>query len=471
MRWTAKAPLFAGVAAIALSVGFVPQGSHSTSSTIYDAAPFQIGSTAHAQARISVGIFFDRLQPHGRWVHHRSHGYVFVPAGVGRNWRPYTVGHWVYTNDYGWYWVSEEPFGWATYHYGRWGYSRTLGWYWVPGNVWAPAWVTWRTGGDVIGWAPLAPEGRGYAWGAPTVFRPAVAESWVFVEIRHVTSPSLVQYVSPISEIPVYLSRATTRVDLRVDQNIVVNQPIEITQIQNVVVEPVQTVEVSFADDPDQVAVTDGQVMSFQADISEEEPEEVPENAAESTEEIAEPAVLEETLDEVPDEADAPSAAQLEDEPAATEEDAIDEPGESPAEDGEPTVDTDAEPAPADEAAPVEEAPAEAAPEEPEAEPAEAEPEAQTAPEAVDEPVPPADEAEPAAAEDTEPAGTEPAEPEAVEPDVSDEVAPDEAPEQPAAPEDVPEPSESEAPAEEDAASPDAPAPQDEECPEGQENC
>lgn len=465
MRWTAKASLFAGVAAIALSIGFAPQGPKSATGTIYDAVPIQLGATAQAQARISVGIFFDRLQPHGRWVHHRTHGYVFIPAGVGRNWRPYTVGRWVYTNDYGWYWVSEEPFGWATYHYGRWGYSRAYGWYWVPGNVWAPAWVTWRTGGDVIGWAPLAPEGRGYAWGVPSAFRPPVAESWVFVEIRHITAPRLVQYVTPIAEIPVYLSQATNRVDLRVDQNIVINQPIEITQIQNVVVEPVQTVEVTFADDPDQAAA-EGQVVAFQADISEEEPEEVPEDAAESTEEIAEPAILEETLDEVPDEADAPSAAQLEDEPATADDDAGEEVEEAPADEGEPAVDAETDPAGADDTAPAEDAPADdAAADEPDLVPAEPDAEEEAEPDAGEEQTAPAEEAE-AAPEETEPAETEAGEPEATE-----ELSPDEAPEQPAAPEGASPPAEPEAPADEEAESPDGEATEGEECPEGQENC
>ena len=88
MRWTAKASLFAGVATIAVSIGFVPQPTNFPSSTIYDAVPVQLGSVAHAQARLSVGVFFDRLQPHGRWVRHRAHGLVFVPAGVGRDWLP-----------------------------------------------------------------------------------------------------------------------------------------------------------------------------------------------------------------------------------------------------------------------------------------------------------------------------------------------------------------------------------------------
>ena len=74
-----------------------------------------------------------------------------------RAWRPYTVGRWVFTDRYGWMWVSNEPFGWATYHYGRWGFSNRVGWFWVPGNRWAPAWVSWRKSNDYLAWAPLPP--------------------------------------------------------------------------------------------------------------------------------------------------------------------------------------------------------------------------------------------------------------------------------------------------------------------------
>jgi hypothetical protein len=56
--------------------------------------------------------------------------------------------------------VSEEPFGWATYHYGRWTRLRDVGWIWVPGEEWAPAWVSWRTSNNYVGWAPLPPEAR-----------------------------------------------------------------------------------------------------------------------------------------------------------------------------------------------------------------------------------------------------------------------------------------------------------------------
>ncbi|HEY5894583.1 MAG TPA: DUF6600 domain-containing protein [Chthoniobacterales bacterium] len=110
-------------------------------------------------------VFYDRLRDDGRWYNDDTYGYVFQPDVAEReDWRPYTDGHWAYT-DRGYTWVSNENFGWATYHYGRWVRVRGTGWVWVPGRKWAPAWVSWRksepredVSDDYIGWAPLPPE-------------------------------------------------------------------------------------------------------------------------------------------------------------------------------------------------------------------------------------------------------------------------------------------------------------------------
>ncbi|PYJ06917.1 MAG: hypothetical protein DMF06_17075, partial [Verrucomicrobia bacterium] len=109
----------------------------------------------------SYGMFYRKLEPHGAWRETNDYGYVWQPreAEESRDWRPYVDGRWAYT-DAGWTWVSEEPFGWATYHYGRWVRLRRIGWVWVPGQQWAPAWVSWRTSKDYVGWAPLPPEAR-----------------------------------------------------------------------------------------------------------------------------------------------------------------------------------------------------------------------------------------------------------------------------------------------------------------------
>ncbi|MEO8438914.1 MAG: DUF6600 domain-containing protein [Spartobacteria bacterium] len=109
----------------------------------------------------SYSTFYRKLDPYGDWMETGDYGYVFQPhqATQSRDWRPYTQGHWVYT-DAGWTWISDEKFGWATYHYGRWVQLRSVGWVWVPGDQWAPAWVSWRKGGDYVGWAPLPPEAQ-----------------------------------------------------------------------------------------------------------------------------------------------------------------------------------------------------------------------------------------------------------------------------------------------------------------------
>jgi len=109
----------------------------------------------------SYQTFYDQLAPYGAWVAMDPYGYVWQPAATLHDlaWRPYTLGHWAYTDD-GWTWMSDEPFGWITYHYGRWMRTHTLGWVWTPGDQWAPAWVSWRYGNDFVGWAPLPPEAR-----------------------------------------------------------------------------------------------------------------------------------------------------------------------------------------------------------------------------------------------------------------------------------------------------------------------
>jgi len=93
---------------------------------------------ATAQARGAVSADFRvALEPYGAWHSHKRWGAVWTPARIASSWRPYTVGHWVYSDDYGWYWISDDVeanWGWIAYHYGRWVADDELGWVWVPGN-------------------------------------------------------------------------------------------------------------------------------------------------------------------------------------------------------------------------------------------------------------------------------------------------------------------------------------------------
>ncbi len=104
----------------------------------------------------SYNDFYELLAPYGQWIDDAHYGYVWSPD-VDASFRPYfSKGYWAMT-DFGNTWVSEYQWGWACFHYGRWTFDSYYGWLWVPGANWGPAWVSWRTGLGVFGWAPLAP--------------------------------------------------------------------------------------------------------------------------------------------------------------------------------------------------------------------------------------------------------------------------------------------------------------------------
>src|SRR5689334_7491607 len=56
---------------------------------------------------VDYQTFYDELSPHGNWIEYPGYGYVWQP-GLGRDFRPYsTGGHWVYSEQYEWIWVSD----------------------------------------------------------------------------------------------------------------------------------------------------------------------------------------------------------------------------------------------------------------------------------------------------------------------------------------------------------------------------
>lgn len=161
---------------------------------------------AHA-AEISI-VVHERLGRYGAWRTSQRFGEVWVPT-VRAQWRPYTEGRWVWTDE-GWYWESAEPFGDVVYHYGRWAYDPDYGWVWVSGDVWAPAWVVWREGGDDVGWAPAPPEV------VDVTFEDAW---WSFVPVAAIGAVDLVRVIRPVEE-NVTIVRNTTIIN---NNTVVVN--------------------------------------------------------------------------------------------------------------------------------------------------------------------------------------------------------------------------------------------------------
>jgi hypothetical protein len=108
---------------------------------------------------VSFDSFHDELAQYGYWGYSDRWGLVWQPANVPDDFRPYyTAGRWVYTDDYGWYWASDLPWGDVAFHYGRWVDDPYDGWMWIPGYTWSPGWVVWRSNGQYIGWMPTPPD-------------------------------------------------------------------------------------------------------------------------------------------------------------------------------------------------------------------------------------------------------------------------------------------------------------------------
>ncbi|MGA2362186.1 MAG: DUF6600 domain-containing protein [Candidatus Aminicenantales bacterium] len=156
-----------------------------------------IGAPQEYGADMDMDSMYNYLSPYGSWVNLAPYGPVWTPRHMGYQWRPYSDGHWVMTDD-GWTWIANEEWGSIPFHYGRWGYDDGFGWYWVPGTVWAPAWVSWRWSDQYAGWAPLPPgvefrAGMDFAslsFNIPSRF-------WVFIQAPHFLDRDIYHYTLP----------------------------------------------------------------------------------------------------------------------------------------------------------------------------------------------------------------------------------------------------------------------------------
>ena len=105
----------------------------------------------------------DDLDEYGTWRSTPEYGEVWSPR-VEAGWAPYTAGHWIWEDPWGWTWVDYEPWGFAPFHYGRWVYAGNY-WGWAPGPIYArpyyaPALVAWFGGGFSVG----VGFGGGFGW-------------------------------------------------------------------------------------------------------------------------------------------------------------------------------------------------------------------------------------------------------------------------------------------------------------------
>src|SRR3984893_19431756 len=196
-------------------------------------AMLAFGASALQQARadVSIDLFYDNLSG-GNWIDVEGYGYGWQPdlAVNDQNWRPYVDGYWAYTED-GWTWVSYEDFGWASYHYGRWANLSDYGWVWFPGEDldWGPAWVSWRTGGDYVGWAPLPPRGPGVVYeGRPIGGRVDIdfdigPAYYNFVQVRYIGEPVLRDRIVDVRQNVTYIDQTVNVTNITYKNKVVYN--------------------------------------------------------------------------------------------------------------------------------------------------------------------------------------------------------------------------------------------------------
>ncbi|MEE9207997.1 MAG: DUF6600 domain-containing protein [Gemmatimonadota bacterium] len=222
-----------------------------------------------------VEMFYEDLSVSGSWEWVEGPGWVWSPYNISIDWRPYTLGHWTYT-DRGWTWVSNEDFGWAVYHYGRWTYEASYGWVWVPGMDWAPAWVSWHRGHDWVGWAPLPwrvkwRAGSGLDWGGVSVRASINTTSWSFVRTRDLLEVNLGHHIAPAAR-NVTLVKITNNVtNYTVVNNRIINGGLKVGVVQKAIGRPVPRLRVRESASPrgkrDRI-VNDTELLIYKAGVA-----------------------------------------------------------------------------------------------------------------------------------------------------------------------------------------------------------
>jgi hypothetical protein len=224
----------------------------------------------NAEARVQY--FYDSLAPYGNWIWHAHYGWCWYPYNMAVDWRPYSQGHWEYT-DYGWTWVSDYPWGWACFHYGRWFYDDSNGWLWWPDTVWAPSWVVWRTGGDWIGWAPCPPEavwregvGLTFEFGVFDDFFPS--RWFCFVRRSHFIDRDLRDRIEMRARnVTIINETKATSNNLRFEHEHIVNRlPVQ-KELEKDIGHPITRLKLANAESPERSRVEGNEVKLFRPEV------------------------------------------------------------------------------------------------------------------------------------------------------------------------------------------------------------
>jgi hypothetical protein len=186
---------------------------------------------------------------------------------MGYRWRPYSDGHWLWT-DYGWTWISDQEWGDIPFHYGRWGWDEEIGWFWVPGTVWGPAWVTWRSNDQYMGWAPLPP---GVEFRAGMNFNSLSIDIpfnfWVFIQGQHLQDRDLNPFVLPFERNRTIVGFTSMQNNIYTRNDRVVNEGFGLDLIRRITGRDVPKYALRDAPQPGPMRVVGQEVQMFRPSI------------------------------------------------------------------------------------------------------------------------------------------------------------------------------------------------------------
>ena len=211
--------------------------------------------------------FYDRLSPYGNWTELNPYGYVWTPSHMGYRWRPYSDGHWVWT-DYGWTWIADQEWGDIPFHYGRWGWDNDMGWFWVPGTVWGPAWVTWRSSDQYMGWAPLPPGVEfGIGMNLNSLSMDIPLNFWVFIQGSHFQDRYLNPYVLPFERNQTIVNYTVIHNNIYTRNDRIINEGVGIDEVRRITRRDVPRYALQDAQRPGRTRVVGQEVQMFRPSV------------------------------------------------------------------------------------------------------------------------------------------------------------------------------------------------------------
>ncbi len=248
-------------------VGYPPGGGSCLDPSVqqYSRSPQQYGRYE------DTSYFYDRLSPYGNWIVLNPFGYVWIPRHMGYRWRPYSDGHWVWT-EYGWTWISDQEWGDIPFHYGRWGWDNDIGWFWVPGTVWGPAWVTWRSNDQYMGWAPLPPGVQfsvGMNFNSLSINIPL--NFWVFIQGPHFQDQDLYPYVLPFERNQTIINYTSMHNNIYTRNDRIINEGIGVDEVRRITGRAVPSYGLQDAQQPGRTSIMGQVIQMFRPAIRQNE--------------------------------------------------------------------------------------------------------------------------------------------------------------------------------------------------------